>query len=77
MHAPPSVQEFCAGAKALVRGGRGAFQPAADDVVADVALPRLLPTAEQLSDRFCALRAFHPRKVCADKQAAQHKADLL
>ncbi len=48
----------------IVRLGRGAFQAAACDLVRDVALPRPLPTAEQLSDRFCALRAFHPRKVC-------------
>ena len=47
----------------ILRGGLGAFQPAVAGVVRDVAVPPLLPTAEQLSDRLCALRMFHPRRV--------------
>ena len=47
----------------VVRGGRGAFSAALCDVVKDVSLSRPLSIAEQLSQRFCTLRMFHPRKV--------------
>lgn len=58
------LQDSCADIHSIVLNGLGAFQPSARDVVKDVAVPRLLPTAEQLSHRLCALRQFHPRKVC-------------
>jgi hypothetical protein len=60
---PHVVQDSCANIHGLVLKGLDAFQPSPQDVVRDVAVPRLLPTAEQLSDRLCSLRHFHPRKV--------------
>lgn len=61
--APLAVQDSCADLHGMVRQGFDAFQPSVMDVVKDVAVPRVLPTAEQLSDKLCALRQFHPRKV--------------
>jgi hypothetical protein len=57
------MQDACANIHDLVLKGLDAFQPSPQDVVKDVAVPRLLPTAEQLSDRLCTLRQFHPSKV--------------
>ena len=57
------MQDSCADIHGLVLSGLDAFQPSLRDVVKDVAVPRLLPMAGQLSERLCALRQFHPRKV--------------
>lgn len=58
------MQDSCDSIHGLVLNDLDACQPSLQDIVKDVTLPRLLPTAEQLSDRLCALRQFHPRKVC-------------
>jgi hypothetical protein len=47
----------------IERAGLGAFQLPAAEVVQDVVVPPLLPTRERLSERYCAMRKFHPRKV--------------
>lgn len=57
------AQELSERVAHILRGGLGAFQPAAAQILRDVSLPPVLPTAEQLSERFCALRMFHPRRV--------------
>lgn len=57
------MQEMWETVAHILRGGLGAFQPSVAGVVRDVVVPPLLPTAEQLSDRLCALCMFHPRRV--------------
>lgn len=56
------IEDSCADIHGIVRQGFNAFQPSMRDVVTDVAVPRLVPAVEQLSDKLCALRQFHPRK---------------
>ena len=61
----------------MVLNGLDAFQPSLQDVVRDLAVPRLLPTAEQLSNRLCVPRRFHPRKVSCSPYLENDKCHAL